>query len=85
MILKGDALLKWRNQHQLSQVQAAEKIGVTQVYYYQLENEKRTPSLSVLQAIISATGLGLDELTTLANPTLPRPRQPGKRKEKVPA
>ena len=76
-----DKLSLWRRTKGFSQTQAAEKIGVTQVYYSQLENGKRTPSLGVLENIAEATCLNLSDLMQTANPTPPPPTR-GKRTAK---
>lgn len=69
-----------------SQTQAAGKIGVTQVYYSQLENGKRTPSLDILEVIAQVTELSLNQLMDASHPTPPsgtEARSPrAKRKER---
>lgn len=78
MALNGDRLAVWRKEKDLSQHEVAAKIGITQVYYSQLENGKKNPSICVLEKITEVTGLSLETLLNSANPPLP-PRR--KRKE----
>ena len=66
-----EILSHWRREEGITQAQAAEKIGVTQVYYCQLENGKRTPSLDVLENIAQATCLNLSDLMQIPNPAQP--------------
>ena len=66
-----EILSHWRSKEGISQAQAAKKIGVTQAYYCQLENGKRTPSLDVLENIAQATGLNLSDLMQIPNPAQP--------------
>jgi DNA-binding XRE family transcriptional regulator len=47
-------LLVWRKHRGLTQHQLAKKTGVAKGYISQIENGKRTPSISVLKAIAAA-------------------------------
>lgn len=71
MPFRKEALSDWRKRMKFSQTQAAGKIGVTQVYYSQLENGKRTPSLDILEVIAQVTELNLNQLMDASHPILP--------------
>ena len=67
MPFEKTVLSSWRRKENMSQAQAANKIGVTQVYYSQLETGKRTPSLGVLENIARATGIDISDLMHLSS------------------
>lgn len=55
-------VLVFRKFRSLSQVQLAEKVGVTQAYISDIENEHKDGSFKVMKAIASALDVDLDEL-----------------------
>jgi transcriptional regulator with XRE-family HTH domain len=55
-----DYMLLLREQHELSQVEFAKKIGVSKTYYSDIEHDRR--NLSIKKAIIIAKKLNLSPL-----------------------
>lgn len=80
MGFKGEVLKKWREKIGLSQSAAARLFDITQPYLSELENGKKEPSLSILEAISRKTGLSWDEFST--NPPT-APVKPGELEEKA--
>jgi transcriptional regulator with XRE-family HTH domain len=78
-------LKRLRDAAGLSQDELAEKLGMSRYSIISYENGKTSPSLEVLKKIAQALHCSLFDLVAENPTTLPRPRQPGKRKEKVPA
>ena len=76
MNLNVVSLLQWQKENGLSGSEAARKIGITQAYYSELVNRKKTPSLETLSAIKKVTGLSIVDLMT-ENPPQPSEVNPG--------
>jgi len=55
-----DALVKARKQHQLTQRELAERIGVTKTVISRVESGKHSPRLEMAYDIANAIGLRLD-------------------------
>lgn len=60
----GHWLKQYREQHDISQPQLADSIGIEQSYLSKLENDKSLPSADVFDAIINATQTTLEKLLT---------------------
>ena len=61
------ALRTYREREHLCQKEAAAKLGISRVYYCQLENAKANPSLELLSRIIHLTGTSLNTVLAHAN------------------
>jgi DNA-binding XRE family transcriptional regulator len=72
----------YRNKFDLTQTELALKIGVSLDTVSRWETGKRDPRSSDLRKMATLFGCAIDDLV---NPTPPRMRRPGQRKEKVPA
>ena len=55
-------LRKARRDKGLTQVEVAERAGISETYYVQIEGAKKNPTLSVFKKIIKAIGVGSDEI-----------------------
>lgn len=73
MAFRGELIKTWRVKNGLTQTRAAEKIGIRQGYWRELENNIKQPSVDTLALISKATGISVDDL--LGNPTQPLPAQ----------
>jgi transcriptional regulator with XRE-family HTH domain len=60
----GKKLKKLRAEHNLSQPELAEKIGIEQSYLSKLENDKSVPSNEIFNNILQAFGLTLDQFVS---------------------
>ncbi len=58
----GNAIRRARMEHQLSQEQLAELVGITPTHLKHIESEHRNPSLSVLFDLVSILHISLDSL-----------------------
>ena len=70
---QGVLLKKWREQNKLSQIEAGKIVGITQVFWGELERGVKQPSTEILVLLSKATGIRVDDL--LGNPTQPLPAQ----------
>ncbi|MDR0932148.1 MAG: helix-turn-helix domain-containing protein [Victivallales bacterium] len=62
MVVSGDSPIKaWRRHLGLTQVQAAEKIGVTQGAYAQMEKTRKSQD-ATLRKVAAAFGIDFDQL-----------------------
>jgi transcriptional regulator with XRE-family HTH domain len=59
-------LKRWRDANDLTQRQAAAKLGISQSYYTKLELGKRVPRQPHLERILSETGVPLEVLVGVA-------------------
>lgn len=66
---QGALLKKWREQNKLSQIEAGKVVGITQVFWGELERGVKQPSTEILVLLSKATGIKVDDL--LGNPTNP--------------
>ena len=64
-----DALVKARKQHQLTQRELAERIGVTKTVISRVESGKHSPRLEMAYDIARAIGLRLDIKLVEESPT----------------
>lgn len=71
MTFQGEMLKKWRQEKQLSQAAAGERINVSQGFWREMEVGIKQPSIDTLVLIAQVTGFSTDEL--LGNPTPPPP------------
>lgn len=60
------SLKRWRAAHELTQRQAAAKLGISQSYYTKLELGKRVPRQPHLERILTETGVPLEVLVGVA-------------------
>ena len=58
----GPRLRQLRVKRQLTQVQLAAKVGVTQSYIGQIERGEKVPTLAVARALAKALGVTVDAL-----------------------
>lgn len=72
-IFRGTLLKSWRISKGLSQVDAGKKVGITQVFWGELERGTKQPSAEMLVLLSKATGISVDAF--LGNPTQPLPTQ----------
>ena len=70
---QGGLLKAWRERNKLSQIEAGKMVGITQVFWGELERGVKQPSTEILVLLSKATGLKVDDL--LGNPTAPLPAQ----------
>lgn len=69
MAFKSELLKAWRIKNAFTQVEAAQKINISQNFWRNLEIGAKQPSIDTLSAISRLTGISVDEL--LGNPTQP--------------
>lgn len=55
-------LRKARRDKHLTQVEVAEKAGISETYYVQIEGAKKNPTTSVFKKIIKAIGVSSEEI-----------------------
>lgn len=70
---QGSLLKSWRERNKLSQIEAGKMVGITQVFWGELERGAKQPSTEMLVLLSKATGIKVDDL--LGNPTQPLPAQ----------
>jgi transcriptional regulator with XRE-family HTH domain len=55
-------LLKARRDKHLTQVEVADRAGISETYYVQIEGAKKNPTTSVFNKIIKVIGVNSDEI-----------------------
>lgn len=67
MAFRGELLKAWRIEKGLTQVEAAQKINISQNFWRNLEIGAKQPSVDTLVLLSNVTGISVDDL--LGNPT----------------